>query len=156
MFLVRVCERLTEFGVPYALVGGHAVALHGAPRGTLDIDIVIETSLSAFESAEQALRSMGLSSYLPLTAKYVFEHRDELQQERNLVAWSFINHANPAEIVDIIIAEELQALKVEEKVVAGVAIRVVSLESLTEMKRQTGRAQDTSDADALERLKESK
>ncbi len=122
----------------------------------LDIDVVIESSLAAFESAEEALHSLGLSPYLPLTAKYVFEHRDELQRERNLTAWSFVNHSNPIEIVDIIIVHELQAIEVEEKVVAGVAIQVVSLESLAEMKRQTGRRQDISDADALERIKESK
>ncbi len=154
MFLLRVCTRLAEHGVPYAVVGGHALALHGAPRGTLDIDVVIERSLSAFESAESALRSLGLTSYLPLTAKYVFENLDELQRERNLIAWSFINQSNPMEIVDVIIAYDLDSLDVEEKLVADTTILVVTLESLARMKRHTGRPQDMADVEAMERLME--
>lgn len=154
MFLLRVCKRLAEHEVPYAVVGGHAVALHGAPRGTLDVDVVIEHSLSAFESAEDALRSLGLAPYLPLTAKYVFEHRDQLQRERNLVAWSFVNKSNPMEIVDIVIAYDLRSLDTEKKTVAHTAIQVVTIESLTKMKHQTDRPQDIADAEALERLLE--
>ena len=41
MFLTRVTQALSDHQVPYAIVGGHAVALHGALRGTVDIDFVI-------------------------------------------------------------------------------------------------------------------
>ena len=41
MLLLRVTEALRKARVAHALVGGHAVALHGAIRGTLDIDLVI-------------------------------------------------------------------------------------------------------------------
>ena len=38
-------ELLNAAGVKYLLVGGHAVALHGHPRFTGDIDFFIEPSL---------------------------------------------------------------------------------------------------------------
>ena len=37
----RICKALGEAGIHYALAGGYAVALHGAPRGTIDIDVAL-------------------------------------------------------------------------------------------------------------------
>jgi hypothetical protein len=48
-FLRRIAEELTQSNIPYMLVGSLASSLHGAPRATQDIDIVIdptEASLS--------------------------------------------------------------------------------------------------------------
>jgi hypothetical protein len=39
MLTERVCRKLSKCNVPYAIVGGHAVALHGAVRSTIDIDL---------------------------------------------------------------------------------------------------------------------
>ena len=39
--LERICTALREAGVRYAVVGGYAVALHGAVRGTVDIDVAV-------------------------------------------------------------------------------------------------------------------
>jgi hypothetical protein len=41
MFLKRVCQAFTDNHVDYAIVGGYAVALHGAVRGTMDVDAVL-------------------------------------------------------------------------------------------------------------------
>jgi len=40
-FLESICRAFEQAKVPYAIVGGHAVALHGALRGTVDIDFVL-------------------------------------------------------------------------------------------------------------------
>jgi len=40
--LRRIVEALGEAGVPYMLAGSHASTFHGAPRTTLDIDLVID------------------------------------------------------------------------------------------------------------------
>lgn len=37
-FLNQICHALQTNRVRYALVGGYAVALHGAVRGTVDVD----------------------------------------------------------------------------------------------------------------------
>ena len=50
-FLSRVSKALDAAGVRYALVGGYAVALHGAVRGTVDIDIVLRWTLRDLEAA---------------------------------------------------------------------------------------------------------
>lgn len=39
--LVAIVDALTTAGVPYALCGGLALAVHGAPRATIDIDLLV-------------------------------------------------------------------------------------------------------------------
>ena len=41
MFLIRLVRALDKHKVDYAIVGGYAVALHGAIRGTVDVDLVL-------------------------------------------------------------------------------------------------------------------
>jgi hypothetical protein len=43
----RISRRLTELGVPHALIGGLAVGVHGHPRLTKDVDFIV--GFQAFE-----------------------------------------------------------------------------------------------------------
>jgi hypothetical protein len=54
-FIQRVVKSLDKHNVRYALVGGYAVALHGAIRGTVDIDLVISLEKRQFAAAVAAL-----------------------------------------------------------------------------------------------------
>lgn len=60
MFIHQVCRALEKASIPYAIVGGLAVALHGALRGTVDIDIVLKWSLINLQNAEKVLNELGL------------------------------------------------------------------------------------------------
>ena len=53
---------LNDNHVQYLVVGGYAVAIHGHPRYTKDIDIWIETSLDNANNLLQALEQFGFSS----------------------------------------------------------------------------------------------
>ena len=75
--LERICGALRDAGVRYAIVGGHAVALHGAVRGTLDIDLVVRWTRETLAKAESALNGMGLESRLPVSAADVYAFRAE-------------------------------------------------------------------------------
>ncbi len=59
MFLIELVKTLQEAKIKFAVAGGYAVALHGAIRGTVDIDIVIATTLESYQKAEAALLSLG-------------------------------------------------------------------------------------------------
>jgi hypothetical protein len=59
------------------VVRGYAVALHGAVRGTVDIDLVLRWDLRNLESAATGLGSLGLVSRLHVTAEDVYRFRDE-------------------------------------------------------------------------------
>ena len=153
MLLLRVARAFDRNRVPYALVGGYAVALHGAVRGTVDVDLVIRLRESDFLRAERALMSLGLHPRLPVTASEIFRYREEYIRNRNLTAWSFVNPALPSEIVDVILTEDLAKMKVRRIKVRGRTVRVASIEDLIRMKRSSGRPQDLEDVGALRRLR---
>lgn len=151
-FLERVCAALEAAGVPYAVVGGHAVALHGAVRGTVDVDVALVWSDEAVFKAEAALQALGLVSHLPITAADVVRHRQRYIAERNLLAWHFHNPDAPAEQVDVLIAYDVAGKKVQRLRTPGGTVAVLSAKDLIAMKRASGRRQDVEDAEALEQL----
>jgi predicted nucleotidyltransferase len=53
---------LNDNGVRYLLVGGYAVAYHGYPRSTADMDIWIEVDPSNASKLVDALKEFGFSS----------------------------------------------------------------------------------------------
>lgn len=152
MFLLKVVQALEDAKVPYALVGGFAVALHGAVRGTLDIDLILRFSEKRFIAADKALQSIGLRPRLPVTAAEVFRFREEYIRNRNLHAWSFVHPDRPSEIVDVILTENLADVKIKRLKVQDQTVRVISAADLIRMKEKSGRPQDLEDAKALRDL----
>ncbi len=152
-FLNRICSALTAGGVRYAIVGGHAVALHGAVRGTVDVDIALVWNLKSLKSAERALIGLGLVSRLPIEADDVFNFRDEYINKRNLIGWNFYNPSNPVEQVDIVISYDLKAKKTKCIETLQGSIIILGRNELIAMKNTSGRPQDLEDVKALEKLK---
>ena len=151
-FLECVCRALREAGVDYAIVGGHAVALHGAVRGTVDVDVVVRWTRDAVARAEAALLGLGLVSRIPVTAQDVFDNRDEYVRQRNLIAWNFYHPSIPMNEVDLLIAYDLTDKHVDAVALPSGPVQVLSKRDLVEMKRQSNRAQDIEDVAALEKL----
>jgi hypothetical protein len=121
-------------------------------RGTVDVDIVLRFSRKDFLAAEKILRSFGLASRLPVDAGQVFDFREEYIANRNLVAWSFFNPSNPAEIVDVVITHDLDGMKVDRIKIGRNVIPIVSRRDLIAMKKKSARPQDLEDVKALEEL----
>lgn len=153
MFIYDICAVLDKAEVPYAIVGGYAVALHGAIRGTIDVDIVIQWSLKNLQNTENAFKQIGLVSLIPITAETLFHFRDEYIQNRNLIAWNFYDPSKPLNQVDIIINYDLKNIRNTKAVNTALGtIRVLSLNELIEMKKASGRPQDLEDVKALSNL----
>lgn len=153
MWIYEICRAFERAKIRYAIVGGYALTLHGAARGTIDLDLVIELTKPAFLKAEAVLLGLGFVSRLPVTGAQVHDFREEYIQNRDLVAWNFFHPKRQNEIIDIIITGDVRKMKVDKMKVDGHSIRVASLESLIEMKRRCGRPQDLIDVAALETLK---
>lgn len=153
MFIQRICLALDKANVPYAIVGGYAVALHGVIRGTVDVDIAIEWSLTNLQNTENAFKGMGLVSLIPITAEMVFHFRDEYVQNRNLIAWNFYDPSNPLNQVDIVINYDLKGAQYTKKIQTSLGtISILSLGELIKMKEASGRSQDLEDVKALKSL----
>jgi len=150
--LERICTALGRAGVRYAIVGGHAVALHGAVRGTVDIDVAIAWNRKSLAGAEKTLNELGLVSRLPVTAHDVFNYRTEYIENRNLVAWNFYNPDDLTEQVDIIITYDLKGKRTKHIQLDAGSIQILDLKELILMKRQSARPQDIEDVRALEKL----
>lgn len=150
--LEKICTALREAGIRYAVVGGYAVALHGAVRGTVDIDIVLAWSRKAIAGTEKALNEIGLVSRLPLSADDIFDFRDEYVENRNLVAWNFYDPADLSVQVDIVITYDLKGRKTRRIELPGGPVPILAIRDLIEMKRESGRPQDIEDVAALEKL----
>lgn len=154
MFLLEIVHALEKRNLNYSLVGGYAVSLHGAVRGTMDVDIVLQLSKPSFVAAEKAFKDLGLISRLPITAEEVFDFRKEYIENRNLTAWSFIDPKNPSRLLDIIITEDVKKMKSVKIKVMGKFVQVASISALIEMKTKSGRPQDIEDIKALRLIQE--
>lgn len=151
-FLETICKAFNKQKIEYALVGGHAVALHGAVRGTVDIDFVINWQEKTLEQVELVLKKQGLISRLPITANDVFNFRDEYIQNRHLIAWNFYHPDHSNQQIDIIISYDLNTADRIFLKTSQTDIAILDKQPLIEMKRASGRPQDIEDVAALETL----
>lgn len=155
-FFERVLQAFEKNKVSYSIVGGYAVAMHGAPRGTIDIDCIIEHKREDFIGCERALKSIGLEPRLPVRAEEVFNFRTEYIEKKNMIAWSFINPLNPLECIDIIVTHDLRKLRSVRYKFGLHQVSVLSIDDLIDMKKLSARPQDLEDIKALEIIRDRK
>ena len=157
MLIYEIHKAFEKNDIPYAVIGGYALAFHQIVRATVDIDLIMKLDLNTFEKAEAALKSIGLQSRIPVTAKDIIKFRIEYIENRNLIAWSFVDYQNPIRQVDILITTDIKTVKTEKISVGGLKIPVITLEELLKMKLKSGRPQDLLDVEMIhQRLKDKK
>ena len=158
MFIRDVLEAFARHGVDVCLVGGVAVNLHGIPRMTYDVDIVVAMSTEQLTKTHAALLDLGLSCRLPLRIADLADKnlRQQLRDERNLIAVTYLDLSNPLREVDVLVCPPVEPDVILKNAVVlsldGFPVRVASLQDLIAMKRVTGRAQDDADVAHLERI----
>ena len=152
MFLLELTRALQNAKVPFCVVGGYAVALHGVVRGTIDIDITIPFDQKAFEKLESALLGLGLEPRLPVRSTEVFQFREEYIKNRNLIAWGFIDPKTPIRQVDVILTHSVKDLNPQMIRLRDFRIPLASIEGLIRMKEMSPRAQDREDVLSLKNI----
>jgi hypothetical protein len=135
-------ELLNAHNVRYLVVGGYAVAFHGYPRYTKDLDVWIELSPENANNVIQALDVFGFGSL-------------GLKPEDFLESDQIIQLGYPPNRIDILMT--LKEIKFEdcynqriEIQIQGIKTNFIDLENLKQNKRATGRPQDLADAENLE------
>ncbi len=146
---------LHEAGVHYAIAGGFAAVLHGVPRMTFDIDIVLDLEEDNLHRAIAVLEREGYRPRLPIPLGDLADDtkRRHWIEERNLIAFSLTHPERPMEEVEILLSmalpwEEIAASTVTREL-EGVPAIVVGKRALRAMKLATGRAKDRADAELL-------
>jgi len=133
-------------------VGGYAVALHGAIRGTVDVDLVINWTLKNLQNIEKVFKEIGLVSLIPIHADNLYNFRDQYIQERHLIEWDFYDPHKPSNQVDIGIHYDLRGSHTDTVKTPSGNIRILSRKDLIKMKKTSGRPQDLEDVKSLENL----
>ena len=135
-------QSLNDNQVRYLVIGGYAVALHGHPRYTKDLDLWIEHSEESAVKMIAALDQFGFASLDLKPADFL---------EPNQV----IQLGYPPNRIDIMTS--LEGIEFEScyesrvvVIVDNVEISFIDLDNLKKNKRATGRFQDLADIENLE------
>lgn len=137
-------------GVEFVVIGGHAVAFHGHPRATKDLDVLVRTTLENATRVYQALAIFGA----PLEAFEV--SRDDFVEYKGVLQIGV-----PPFRIDILTSVSgvsfAQAIGAHGTfTLEGRAIPVIGFDALIATKRAADREQDRADVQALLALRTTK
>ena len=130
-------QSLNDNHVRYLVIGGYAVALHGYPRYTKDIDIWIQMSPDNAANMVKALEQFGFGAL-------------GLQAADFIVPEQIIQLGYPPNRIDLITTppgvdfEPCYASRVEV-VIDDVTVNFIDLDNLKKSKKAAGRPQDLAD-----------
>ena len=135
-------ESLNNNGVRYLVVGGYAVALHGHPRYTKDIDIWVEMIPDNAQRLIEALAQFGFGSL-------GLQKKDFLEEDQ------IIQLGYPPARIDLLTTvtgvefETCYNSRVQVEI-DGAMVNFIDLDNLKRSKRASGRLQDLADLENLE------
>jgi len=135
-------ESLNENDVQYLVVGGYAVAYHGYPRYTKDMDVWIKPEPSNAEKVIEALEQFGMGS-LGLTP-------DDFLEPGQIIQLGY-----PPYRIDILTGliavefDECYATRKQDSF-GDLVVNFIDVENLKKNKTATGRPQDLVDVSELD------
>jgi hypothetical protein len=142
---VDLLRSLIEAHAEFVIVGAHALAAHGLPRATGDLDVLVEPTPENAERVLDALRNFGAPLAAHGVSRADFETPDNVYQiglpPRRIDLLTSINGVS---------FEEARATRIFVDL-EGLRLPVLGRAALVKNKRATGRPKDAVDADALER-----
>ncbi|HQO09805.1 MAG TPA: hypothetical protein PLK90_08160 [Clostridiales bacterium] len=137
----ELLELLNEQKVEFILVGAYALAFHGAPRYTGDLDIYIKPDIDNSKNVMKALVKFGFGS--------VGIKDEDLQKPDRVIQLGF-----PPVRIDLVTSisgvswEEANSDKVSG-IFGDVQVYYIGRESFIANKKATGRKKDLADIEAL-------
>jgi hypothetical protein len=153
-----IFERLNEQGGRYVVVGGVAVVLHGFPRLTVDLDLIVDLRREEASRTIAALTSLGLLPLAPVRAEEFAdsERRRDWIATNGMRVFSMYDPGDPLRTVDLFVESpiDFDGLWSRARIIDldGTAVRVASIADLIDLKRRANRAQDREDIARLEEI----
>ncbi len=135
-------QLLNKNKVKYLVVGGYAVALHGHPRYTKDLDIWIYVNSENAERIIGTLNEFGFSS-LNLRANDFLTYGNIIQLGSPPVRIDLLTSVDGVEFDSCY--ESKFAVEIDD-----ISVDFISLENLKKNKKGSGRHQDLADLENLE------
>lgn len=134
-------ESLNSNKIKYLLVGGYAIAFHGHPRYTKDLNVWIELSEENASNVLKALADFGFADI-------------DVSKEDFLKTGTVVQLGYPPNRIDLINSPdgvdfaECYASRIEIDI-DDLKISVIDLENLKKNKKASGRLQDLADLEKL-------
>lgn len=135
-------QSLNDNNVHYLIIGGYAVAFHGHPRYTKDIDIWLAADKNNIENLLKALKDFGFAS-LELKP-------DDFADPEQIIQLGYL--PNRIDLLTDLQGVDFQTCfqnRVKVKI-EGVKANFIDLENLKKNKKTTGHHQDLADLEHLE------
>lgn len=154
-----VLRALNDAQVRYLVVGGVAVVLHGRLRTTADLDLWLDLSPDNLRRAVQAFAALGYRPRAPVRMEDFADAaaRESWVVEKGLIVFSIWHPDSPLE-VDLFVHEPFGFADAHDRGVTvaldAIQARVIGLDDLVRMKRESGRPQDLEDVRDLQALRE--
>ena len=159
MYYQDIFNALSINKVRYLVVGAVAMNLHGVPRMTADLDIMLDLSPANLKKFIKALSDLGYRPRVPVSLNDMADPaiRERWATEKNMTVLSLYKPEVPYQELDVFIANPVDfgdayKRKIDCRI-NGLKIPVASVEDLILMKEAAGRKQDKSDIGALKKLK---
>lgn len=145
----KIIREFNREKLKYVLVGGAALAIHGLPRSTLDLDIYLPAKEGIMNKLFQITDTLGLDS----------RQRDilKISHSPNLFAGQWICFAyKKQDILDIFFAEEQEFNQLyrhaERKHDRNISVTVASLDDIARMKKFSARSIDKNDLTLIKKI----
>ena len=132
---------LNAHGVEYLVVGGYALAAHGHPRFTGDLDIWLQQSKANASRVLDALRAFGFGSL-------------DISVSGLLKPDGVVQLGYPPGRIDLLtsidgVSVDLCSARKEMVLIQGLPIPFIGLEDFKTNKKATGRLKDLADLESL-------
>ncbi len=161
-FIKNIFRTLNNENVKYLVVGGVAVVLHGAPRMTVDLDIMVDLERENILKLWKALEKLTYRPNVPVAAADFADPRkkNEWIDKKGMKVLQFIRLDRPFESVDVFVGDPIGfdgAYSRRKEIEAGdTIIPLISIDDLIYLKKEAARIKDLADIEALDELKKRK
>jgi hypothetical protein len=155
MFYTTLFSELNTHNIDYLLIGGLAVNLYGVPRFTMDVDLIIDFNQKNIDNLGNCIKTLGLytKDSIKLETLVDTQKRKALIKEQQMAAVTLLSHSSMVPMVQILIHHQLDFQKAYSNSItrdlAGIPVRLASIEDLVILKKTTRRSQDNSDISHL-------
>lgn len=154
---IEILSALHDRHVDFVIVGGVAVALHGGPRVTFDLDVVPSLAPTSWQAAVDLLWSLGARPRIPEPLERLrdVDQVRRWRREKGMLALNF-RTADGSTEVDLLVGEseafdELRQRAVEVTIDQRTFL-VASIDDLIAMKQRAGRPGDLLDITELRNI----
>lgn len=154
----EIFKKFNELKIDYLIVGGLAVNLHGVPRMTYDIDIMIKLEKKNILKIIKQLVEWGYRLKIPVDPMELGDIKKIKKwiKEKGMKTINFYHSDFPIAEIDIVIDSPIPYSKLKSNAIyvkiSEEKLPVINIHDLILIKLEAGRKQDLADVESLKKI----